>query len=225
MIPKPQTVQSFSELTKDFLLTSSVYETNFHLLYASLGCSDKKIREVIGNAPRRITTLLPEIQKLVLNTMGNNWFKYADRIVITKRLSIMGFPQPDDDNIFAIKVHDYEDDITKFVFEFQQKQIVDPLISIIAKTIFDDHDFVPTMDTEVTMDVAKVSLKILYDRKPNNFIYNMHQLDNEVHLHSFKKGNKKYDVLKQTVTSILQFGEKISTRDAYLSAPIDFSIV
>lgn len=222
-IPNPQSTNSFVELTKDLLFSSAVMETNFHLLYQSFGCSDRKIREIIGDAPRKVNVLLSEIDKFINKTMGKAWTDGADKIVTVTRLSIMGLSQNEDENISVLKINHREENFRKFVFEFQIGVLVDPLVSFVAKTLFEEYNFIPTNKTAGLLKAANVSPRILYERKHNNFILNLCDLDEEVDRKNLTKGDKRFDVLDETIHSLISFGSKIKLRDGFLSAPIDYA--
>ena len=223
MVPKPQSTCSFAELSKDFLLSSAIMETNFHLLFQATGCSDRRIQEIIGDAPRKVNDLLIEIEKFVSNTMGKAWLECTDRIVTTTRSSILGLNHDDDDNIAVIKINDHEEKFQKFVFEFQLKQMIDPSISSVAKAFFEECNFVPTYKTSTLLSATSTKPRILFERKHNNFILNLCDLDKEVERRNLKKGDKRFDVLSETLDSLIVFGNKIQLKNGFLSAPIDYA--
>ena len=222
-IPKPQSTNSFVELTKDLLLSSAVMETNFHLLYQSFCCSDRKIRGIVGDAPRKVSVLLSEIEKFVTKTMGKAWKDCADKIVTVTRLSIMGLSQNEDENISVLKINHHEENFRKFVFEFQLGIMVDPLVSFVAKSMFDEYNFIPTTKTAELLKAANVTPRVLFERKHNNFVLNLCDLDEEVDRKNLAKGDKRFDVLEETINSLISFGRKIKLRDGFLSAPVDYA--
>ena len=198
-------------------------ETNFHLLFQATGCSDRVMREIIGDAPRKVNCLIKIIEDFVTKTMGKPWLDCAKQMVSTTRLSIMGLRQDEDENIAVIKINNHEDNFKKFVFEFQLRTMTDTSISAVAKALFEEDEFVPTNNTSVLLSVANMSPRITFERKHNNFILNLCDLDDEVERRNLKKGDKRYDILNEAIDSLINFNRKIKLRDGFLSESIDYS--
>ena len=156
--------------------------------------------------------------------MGAEWIKHVDNVCISERLAITGPPMETDDDISHLKIHDHENNITKIVFEWHVRQIVDPLLSKVAFSIFKDNLFMPN---EKTMDMVKVSqfrIKYHYDRKYNNFCLNFCGLDNEVQALNYKVGDTKYDILEEVINSLIKCGPVIKIDCGHISPPIDYSV-
>ena len=181
------------------------------------------MREIIGDAPRKVNCLIKIIEDFVTKTMGKPWLDCAKQMVSTTRLSIMGLRQDEDENIAVIKINNHEDNFKKFVFEFQLRTMTDTSISAVAKALFEEDEFVPTNNTSVLLSVANMSPRITFERKHNNFILNLCDLDDEVERRNLKKGDKRYDILNEAIDSLINFNRKIKLRDGFLSESIDYS--
>ena len=213
-------MQSFAELTKDFLMTSAIAELNFHLLFQS---TNKPIRNIIGEAPRRVSDLLPVARMLMTKTMGSDWWRYADEIVKTERLSVYGYPAEKDNDVFSMHILDHDSGITKFIFESHTRQMVDPMISKVSTLIFKDLDFNPTFSTEMMISVSGIPIKLVKDKKHNHFLLNLKDLSEEVRIMDTKKNDMKYDVVYEAITSMIQFGDILPTKNCNLPPAIDYT--
>ena len=221
-IPRPHTIQSFSELTLDFLMTSAIAELNFHLLFQS---TNKPIRNIIGEAPRRVQDLIPVAKMLMTKTMGQDWWKHADEIVKTERLSVHGFSAESDNDVFSMQILDHCSGITKFIFESHMRQMVDPMMSKISMMIFKELDFIPTFTTEMLMTVSGIQIKLVKDRKHNHFLLNLKDLSEEVRIMDLKKNNLKYDVVYEAITSLIKFGDVLPTKNCNLPPAVEYNSV
>ena len=222
MIPKPQSMASFAELTKEFLLTSAVFEINFKILAM---IEENKFRDIITNAPRSLDVLLPKVVKLCEVLMGKKWNEDISDMVIAEKLSVNGIPSHEGESCSHIKIKNHKNGIIYFVHEFHIKWIVDPMISRVAKTIFNELDFTPTKATRILANTAGYKIKVTMERKYHNFVINMKNLDDQVHLLSLGAGDKRYDVLLQTINSIVRLEDAIETSNTEMDAPIDYSTV
>lgn len=222
MIPMPHTMASFAELTKDFLLTSAMFEINFKILVSIDG---NNFRDIITCAPRSVDALLPKIVKLCENLMGKQWNDDSKDMVIVERLSVGGIIVDEDEPCSHIKIKDHQRNMNYFMHEFHIRWITDPMISSVANKVFHDFDFTPTKSTRILANTAGFKINVTMERKYHNFVLNMKNLDDQVHMLDIRKGDKRYDVLLQTIQSIIRLGDAIETKNTDMDAPIDYSNV
>ena len=218
----PHSMASFAELTKDFLMTSAVFELNFKILMTN---EKIKFRDIITNAPRPLEVLLPKVVNLCENLMGKQWNEDISDMVITERLSVNGFPTKEDESCSHLKIKNQETGITHFAHEFHVKWMTDPMMSRVTRAIFREYDFIPSKKTRTLANTAGHKINVIMERKYHNFVLNMKDLDNQVHQLNLGSGDKRYEVLMQTINSIVCLGEAINTSNAEMDAPIDYSSV
>ena len=102
--------------------------------------------------------------------MGTEWWTYANEIVKTDQLTLAGTSTREDDNIAAMKIYDHDSKMTKFIFEFHVKQITDPSLSKIAMSIYNNKDFIPSLNSEMMLLASNSDIKVIKDVKYNNFM-------------------------------------------------------
>ena len=131
----------------------------------------------------------------------------------------------DDDEISHMKIFDHNNNVSKMVFEWHVRQIIDPLLSSVAMAIFKENLFVPNIGTKRMIDASQFKIKYHYDRKYNNFAHNFFDLDNEVQALNYKAGDTKYDILNEIINSLIKMGPISKLDCTRLSPPIDYSNV
>ena len=220
MIPMPHTMASFAELTKDFLFTAAVFELNFKMLMMN---EKANIRSIVTHAPRSVDVLLPNVVKLCENLMGKQWNEDSNDMIISERLSVGGNPVDNDEPCSHIRIKDHQSNIIYYVHEFHIRWMADPMISRMAKKIFYDFDFSPSKNTRLLANTAGFKVNVTMERKYHNFVINMRSLDEQVYMLDLRRGDKRYDVLFQTIMSIINFGKIIKITDTDMDAPIDYS--
>ena len=201
-IPHNLTLDEFSCHIRDFVFTSIMAELNFNIAVKMAG---PDLIHTITDAPRKVNQIFYKLDDFmkISNTQKN--LDYLNDMIITDKLSIQGFKMDDENGQKLLKVKDHDNGIIKYVLEFQLKGMFNPLLSTVARNIYDDFNFEPSPDTKNILELSGTEIKIVRSSRHNNMALNFMELADHVFEKDLKKNNKLYDVIYQCIDCIIPF--------------------
>lgn len=185
----------------------------------ALLASDIEKMQSIGDAPRNITNILNIADDMVKTINGPAKDEIIQEMIQVKNLNMAGLPQGDSPaELLKIKIH--EQNVTKFMAEFQIKILSNPLISPVVKSIFSEYNFEPSKTTEEILKIADVQTPTSNETRQSNIVFNFLNMSSKIFRNDYRKGCKIYDILLESFNCVLPTGDITSYPDNSLCAPL-----
>ena len=216
MIPQGYATADFAKFLGDMMFSSIIMALNWEL---ALLASNKDLMHLTGDAPRRTELIFKAAEEIFKIFCGVAKAGFISEMIQTENFDMAGLEHGDTpSDLLMIKIHDK--DVTKFIAEFQIKKLINPLVSPLVKSIFQDYDFIPSKVTKEIMNIANVSSNCIEETRQSNIVFNFLNTAAKIYRENHKKGHRTYDILRESFDCVIQFGEITSSPENILCAPM-----
>ena len=214
--PQGYNCREFSKFIGDFLFTSTIMGLNWDL---ALLASDIEKMHAIGDAPRNITNILDAAKDMIKAMNGSARDEFVQEMIQVKSMNMAGLPQNETPaELLKIKIHDQN--ITRFISEFQIKTLYNPLMSPVVKSVFSEYNFEPSNVTNEILKIADIPMPQSNETRQSNIVYNFMDLSSKIFKNDYKKGCKIYDILLESFDCVMPAGDITSYPENSLCAPL-----
>ena len=201
-IPNRFTCEDFVYQISNFVFTSIVAEINFSIAVKMAG---HNFVNTISDAPRETKHIFNTLDNLIKVFNNQTQLDFLNDMVKFNKLTMHGFKMEDGATQKLLMIKDHDNGTTKFIAEFQIKGMFNPSLSVVARRVFEDYNFEPSIDTREILKLSNIGVNIEKVSRHSNMAINFMEIADQVSKADMKKNDKLYDVLSQCFDCIINF--------------------